>query len=306
MTAKGLSKKCMVMSNCLPLHWTPIAACNYWSGNLGSLRLVPITALWPKASWNWGLPDTSTHDHQWKLNPRPLDLESNALSTQPHASSLLSMAVGNWVSWFFCFFVFCCFNYSFFVTVTMLCVSGSSEERSVIGVAFTTSHAICVFQVKPSSATCVIPMIHTRVMTANTKTSWNPSWWSAQITPRNTTCQSSSMLRNAASSPRQVRSPVTVDSFMFIRLLPTACKLSALWEGMGDVGSARYELALLPPCPTISVLTYSNCPNRNNVRYGMLKFTKLPDCKNWVVAVTKYKLSVNRATWIKFIFGIQS
>ena len=30
------------------------------------------------------------------------------------------------------------------------------------------------------------------------------------------------------------------------------------WEGMGDVGSARYEPALLPPCPTIKVLSYSN------------------------------------------------
>ena len=29
--------------------------------------------------------------------------------------------------------------------------------------------------------------------------------------------------------------------------------------GDGDVGSARYELALLPPCPTIRVLSYSNC-----------------------------------------------
>ena len=28
--------------------------------------------------------------------------------------------------------------------------------------------------------------------------------------------------------------------------------------GDGDVGSARYELALLPPCPTIRVLSYSN------------------------------------------------
>ena len=28
---------------------------------------------------------------------------------------------------------------------------------------------------------------------------------------------------------------------------------------MGDVGSARYELALLLPCPTIRVLSYSNC-----------------------------------------------
>ena len=28
---------------------------------------------------------------------------------------------------------------------------------------------------------------------------------------------------------------------------------------MGDVGLARYEPALLPPCPTIRVLSYSNC-----------------------------------------------
>ena len=34
--------------------------------------------------------------------------------------------------------------------------------------------------------------------------------------------------------------------------------VDAQWEGMGDVGSARYELALLPPCPTIRVLSYSN------------------------------------------------
>ena len=30
-------------------------------------------------------------------------------------------------------------------------------------------------------------------------------------------------------------------------------------EGMGEVGSARYEPALLPPCPSIRVLSYSNC-----------------------------------------------
>ena len=34
--------------------------------------------------------------------------------------------------------------------------------------------------------------------------------------------------------------------------------IDAQREGMGDVGSARYEPALLPPCPTISVLSYSN------------------------------------------------
>ena len=34
--------------------------------------------------------------------------------------------------------------------------------------------------------------------------------------------------------------------------------IDAQWEGMGDVGSARYEPALLPPCPTIKILSYSN------------------------------------------------
>ena len=32
--------------------------------------------------------------------------------------------------------------------------------------------------------------------------------------------------------------------------------IDAQWEGVGDVGSARYEV--LPPCPTIRVLSYSN------------------------------------------------
>ena len=34
--------------------------------------------------------------------------------------------------------------------------------------------------------------------------------------------------------------------------------IDAQWEGMGGVGSARYEPALLPPCPTIRVLSYSS------------------------------------------------
>ena len=33
--------------------------------------------------------------------------------------------------------------------------------------------------------------------------------------------------------------------------------IDAQWEGMRDVGSARYEPALLPPCPTIRVLSHS-------------------------------------------------
>ena len=34
--------------------------------------------------------------------------------------------------------------------------------------------------------------------------------------------------------------------------------IDAQWEGMGDVGLARYEPALLPLCPTIRVLSYSD------------------------------------------------
>ena len=34
--------------------------------------------------------------------------------------------------------------------------------------------------------------------------------------------------------------------------------INAQWEGMWDVGSARYKPALLPPCLTIRVLSYSN------------------------------------------------
>ena len=33
------------------------------------------------------LPSTSTHDKRCESNPRPFDLESNALSTRPHVSS---------------------------------------------------------------------------------------------------------------------------------------------------------------------------------------------------------------------------
>ena len=35
--------------------------------------------------------------------------------------------------------------------------------------------------------------------------------------------------------------------------------MTAQCEGMGEVESARYEPALLPPCPSIRVLCYSNC-----------------------------------------------
>ena len=48
----------------------------------------------------------------------------------------------------------------------------------------------------------------------------------------------------------------TVEPVLTLTVLVTT--IDAQWEGMGDVGSARYEPALLPPCPTIRVLSYSN------------------------------------------------
>ena len=51
---------------------------------------------------------------------------------------------------------------------------------------------------------------------------------------------------------------------VYSRILSQTCvfkqflKLIPQWKGMGDVVSARYEPALLPPCPTVRVLGYSN------------------------------------------------
>ena len=57
--------------------------------------------------------------------------------------------------------------------------------------------------------------------------------------------------------------PLSTDALMSVTLYSLPFKvlvmtIDAQWEGMGDVGSARYEPALLPPCPTIKVLSYSN------------------------------------------------
>ena len=45
---------------------------------------------------------------------------------------------------------------------------------------------------------------------------------------------------------------------IILTLTMLVATIDAQWEGMGDVGSARYELALPPPCSTIRVLSYSN------------------------------------------------
>ena len=49
-----------------------------------------------------------------------------------------------------------------------------------------------------------------------------------------------------------------VRSLKELTLKVLVATIDAQWEGMGNVGLVRYEPALLPPCPTIRVLTYSN------------------------------------------------
>ena len=45
---------------------------------------------------------------------------------------------------------------------------------------------------------------------------------------------------------------------MELTLKVLVATINAQWEGIGDVGSARYKPALLPPCPTIRLLRYTN------------------------------------------------
>ena len=44
----------------------------------------PLRVGGPRQCWIQSLPDTSTCGQHWESNPRPSDLESNALSTRPH------------------------------------------------------------------------------------------------------------------------------------------------------------------------------------------------------------------------------
>ena len=69
-----------------------------------------------------------------------------------------------------------------------------------------------------------------------------------------------SIIHTTPSSKYKWMSPFCIlcryATILSLKVLVTT--IDAQWEGMGDVGSARYEPALLPPCPTIRVLSYSN------------------------------------------------
>ena len=53
-------------------------------------------------------------------------------------------------------------------------------------------------------------------------------------------------------------SPPFYANHFVLTLKVLVATIDAQWEGMEDVGLARYKPALLPPCPTIRVLSYSN------------------------------------------------
>ena len=50
----------------------------------------PLQLGGPRQCGIWSLPNTSTHGQRWESNPTPPDLESNALSTDPHAPTSLT------------------------------------------------------------------------------------------------------------------------------------------------------------------------------------------------------------------------
>ena len=50
-----------------------------------------------------------------------------------------------------------------------------------------------------------------------------------------------------------VNNTVSDSVLLLLTLKVLVTTIDAQWEGMGDVGLARYEPALLPPCPTIRV-----------------------------------------------------
>ena len=91
---KGKGKGCCLESRlhdnaCLtdftfPLaRWAPMQPATI-DPTLDLCTRYPLRLGGPRQCGITSLPDTSTHGQHWESNPRPSDLESNALSTGPH------------------------------------------------------------------------------------------------------------------------------------------------------------------------------------------------------------------------------
>ena len=68
--------------------------------------------------------------------------------------------------------------------------------------------------------------------------------------------------------------------------------MTAQCEGMGEVGSARYEPALLPPCPSVRVLSYSDCQEIHSRQQTGLAVLSVKDtiCNHQVGCLVLYVL----------------
>ena len=62
---------------------------------------------------------------------------------------------------------------------------------------------------------------------------------------------------NCGQEQRHCYSCTCMVCYEMLTLKVLVATIDAQWEEMGDVGSARYEPALLPPCPTTRILNYS-------------------------------------------------
>ena len=104
--------------------------------------------------------------------------------------------------------------------------------------------------------------------------------WSARFVADDKLCRGDKMCRNSISGN---------STLALVRALPRCVELNQIWvnsysashdnwctttlrnrimttqcEGIGEVGLARYEPALLLPCPSIKVLSYSNCQENHS------------------------------------------
>ena len=73
----------------------------------------------------------------------------------------------------------------------------------------------------------------------------------------NCTVRSSDVFWNHANG-RVLNDELYSHKLQTLPLTVLVVTIDAQWERMGDVGLARYEPALLPPCLTIRVLSYNN------------------------------------------------
>ena len=82
--------------------------------------------------------------------------------------------------------------------------------------------------------------------------------------------------------------------------------ITAQWEGMGDVGSARYEPALLPPRPTIRVLSYSNCQRSTHPifkwTFKNLALWRLTGCTSKLLAPHTVDINTQYCLWRYAVF----